>query len=1053
MTLSLTSTHELLGWPSPEAVERPQGAGANIFATLVRDKVGRELDRFPDSVGVTIGVLVADPISVFTQSPLAVVVSFTNAASEGTLRELQRLCWNFSHSPTLITIEPTILRVWTCCEPPDSQTALDNFLVHQVTSDDMAVSDGHALENLAARALHWVNLVSGEFFSQRGDRFLRDGRADQTLLSNLRHIRKALQERGLTDDDVCHDLLARVIFVQFLFDRKDSDGAAALTASKLHRLFLEGVLQEDHATFASILANYNDAYALFEWLNSRFNGDLFPGKGYIPIERSKGWYLEKTLVKKEHLALLADFIRGDLDMPSGQGRLWPQYSFDVIPLEFISSIYETFVTERAAQDGIFYTPPHLVDFILDRVLPWVGDNWDLKILDPACGSGIFLVKAFQRLVHRWKLAHPSQQIRAEDLRRLLERNVFGVDKDPHAVRVACFSLYLAMCDEIEPRHYWTQVLFPTMREERLLCSDFFAEDRSGFGTLNDANTYDLVIGNAPWGDSLVTEAASAWAVDDAHPWTVANKDIGGLFLAKAAELTKPDGRIAMIQSANSLLFNGSPTARDFRRQLFSTYAVEGVYNLSALRFTIFQRKSHTTKTSISPACVIVMRPDPPGIKDRVAYVSPKQLQPFVDEFDILIEPTDHHSLSIEDAAHDPTIWTSLMWGGSRDRALLRKLRRFENLSSIGTAIEVHSSRGVEFGNRKRLAEKLAGHRLFDAKDFPTESLVRIRAEDLPKAGDLWIHDRESTDYRAFTWPQLIIKRSWQKATARFAARLSASQDCSGIVCNQSYVSVHAPEQTLLAAFYSFNSILAVYFLQLTSGRMAAYRPEALISELRNLPIPPSGKPMPLAVSSYQDLDRTVFDLFDLLEAERVLIEDMHAYTLPDFRGGWDSPGRQQTRSTVGLNAEKFLEDYCEHVIRVIKAGFGPDKSVGATIFSDASAARFPYRLVAIQLGRAGGKPVSVQPIETSSLLIELERLDLGDEGKGISRRGIYNQRITRIYDSSSGTPTIFIVKPDKKRYWTRSCGLRDGDDISADLFQMQEVGMSRGSHDKGLPHG
>ena len=76
-------------------------------------------------------------------------------------------------------------------------------------------------------------------------------------------------------------------------------------------------------------------------------------------------------------------------MPSGQGCLWPIYSFDVIPLEFISSIYETFVTERAARDGIFYTPPHLVDFVLDQVLPWRGTDWNLKILDPACGSGCF----------------------------------------------------------------------------------------------------------------------------------------------------------------------------------------------------------------------------------------------------------------------------------------------------------------------------------------------------------------------------------------------------------------------------------------------------------------------------------------------------------------------------------------------------------------------------------------------------------------------------------------------------------------------------------------
>lgn len=180
---------------------------------------------------------------------------------------------------------------------------------------------------------------------------------------------------------------------------------------------------------------------------------LIPGKGATPEERAVGWGAEKKVVKAKHLALLADFIRGDLDMPSRQMCLWPQYAFDVIPLEPISSIYETFVTERAARGGIFYTPPYLVDFVLDDVLPWDGAEWNLKIIDPACGSGVFLVKAFQRLVHRWRHANPEKPIRAESLRRLFERNIVGVDIDPRAVRVACFSLYLAMCDEMEPRHY------------------------------------------------------------------------------------------------------------------------------------------------------------------------------------------------------------------------------------------------------------------------------------------------------------------------------------------------------------------------------------------------------------------------------------------------------------------------------------------------------------------------------------------------------------------------------------------------------------------------
>jgi hypothetical protein len=373
MQISLESTQEFLGWPTPQEITHPQGAGAGVCASLVREKIGRALIRFGDAQNAILGILVPDSQSASTQTPIAVVANFDRLVSEPTLRELQRLCWNFSNTPTLITFEPGLLRVWTCCESPDQNRRLEDFVVHRVSSDELDSKHSLALENLGARALHWVNLVSGEFFQQHAHRFNRDGRADQMLLGNLRYIRARLIEAGLEDDDVCHDLLARIIFVQFLFDRKDSDGIAALNPNRLARLHNDGILARLHTSFDSILSDYADTYRLFDWLNTKFNGDLFPGKGDTAADRARGWVAEKRIVTRQHLSLLADFVRGDLEMPSGQAHLWPEYSFDVIPLEFISSIYETFVTERAARNGIFYTPSHLVDFILDRVLPWIGN--------------------------------------------------------------------------------------------------------------------------------------------------------------------------------------------------------------------------------------------------------------------------------------------------------------------------------------------------------------------------------------------------------------------------------------------------------------------------------------------------------------------------------------------------------------------------------------------------------------------------------------------------------------------------------------------------------
>src|SRR5690606_29982464 len=154
---------------------------------------------------------------------------------------------------TLITIEPGLLRLWTCCEAPNPNRPFQEFLVHQLSYSDVSSEVRASLESKAVQALHWINLVSGEFFRLHTERFNRNGRADHLLLDNLRYIRGELKEAGLDDDDICHDLLARIIFVQFLFDRKDSDGSAALNSIKLGRLHEEGVLSKIYTSFSEIL--------------------------------------------------------------------------------------------------------------------------------------------------------------------------------------------------------------------------------------------------------------------------------------------------------------------------------------------------------------------------------------------------------------------------------------------------------------------------------------------------------------------------------------------------------------------------------------------------------------------------------------------------------------------------------------------------------------------------------------------------------------------------------------------------------------------------------
>jgi hypothetical protein len=97
-----------------------------------------------------------------------------------------------------------------------------------------------------------------------------------------------------------------------------------------------------------------------------------------------------------------------------------------------------------------------------------------------------------------------------------------------------------------------------------------------------------------------------------------------------------------------------------------------------------------------------------------------------------------------------------------------------------------------------------------------------------------VHSRDSTDFRPFDLPQLIVKSSWTKKTARFrAVVVEGGPGEKGVVCKQSYVSVSADESrkaSLEAACLMFNSKLATYLLLLTSGRFAFYRTEPLVAD-------------------------------------------------------------------------------------------------------------------------------------------------------------------------------------------------------------------------------
>ncbi|HUW18973.1 MAG TPA: N-6 DNA methylase [Sedimentisphaerales bacterium] len=1032
---------------------RPKGAGPKVIAELARRKLKTAIKR--EGVNIEVGVLAADPGSNKTEDPLAIVCDFKSKVSKKVLRETHRLAWSFSRSPMLVTVEPTLIRVWTCWKRPvEKDEDLHEVSVEKLEGD---LFEDWSLSAQAARSLQWVELTSGSFFRNPAysQYFHRDQRADQLMLEDLRGLRRRLLDAELPED-ICHDLIARVIFIEFLFQRKDSKGNAALNEKVVENLREKGVLSKVHKDLASILESKEETYRFFQELNDRFNGDLFPGKGETAEDREQEWKEEMRQVRAEpHLKLLGKFVSGKMEMAKGQLCLWKRYAFDVIPLEFISSIYEEFVSGKKDEEkvtvrsekpvGIHYTPGHVVDLILDQVLPWDSKQWDLKILDPACGSGIFLVKAYQRLVHRWKNALGKPKV--ADLRRLLEKNLFGVDKDRDAVRVASFSLYLAMCDEIDPKHVWQKnVWFPRLRDRRLVESDFFAEDKEGFRTNGDNNQYDLVVGNAPWGKGTETEDARRWANRDRQSsWPIPNHNIGPLFMVKGAALTKRRGRVVMLQPAGVMLFNRESTARKFRSKFFETYRVVKIVNLSALRFVLFP-------SARSPACIVKMAPtEPEG--GPIIYLHPKRCHTEEERYRIIIEPRDENEVWPEEAAQDPLVWTALAWGGRRDLGVMRRLCEETTLEKLEQEGIVKTRRGIGRGKGEERQDEIVGMPLLNSKTFPRGTLMYLDAASLKLNDDARLYKGHSKDLGAFNLPQMILKLVWRKDEGRRfkAALVKSNQRLGPVICSATYISVHVPvdyECVLESACLSLNSIIAVYFSLLSSGRFAFYRPSPNKEDLLRVPIPKCTGGVLKEIRRIQDVDVRAKEVFGLKGAEWVLVEDLFDYTLPDFKGGVDSPGRRSTRAAGGEQegdeGEGVLRDYCDYFRRVVKAGFGEDKQVSATIFTEGSRSFLPVRLVGIHLEAPGKGFVRVERIDSPKLIKQLQKLNRKylKTPDGAERGGIFYQRVARVYDTAPvggrEVPTVFIVKPDQIRYWTRSMAMRDADEVAGDIMLWRE---------------
>lgn len=911
--------------------------------------------------------------------------------SDEDLLEVHTKLWSSSVVPLFYVVTDTKIKIFNCAK---SVKKYKRGLVSKPLKVFSHI--GNIQEKLEEEQYSFKLFDNGTFWEMH-DKIIdvKEGPYNK-LLKGLLNAKKDLESRELSiTSTTINKLLIIGILVRYLEEKEDDNGVKLLQISRdLYKKF------PNCNQFTDVLRK-GFFLPFLEELDSKFNGKIFD-----LTSKEKNELVDANL---EYIAAIFDAkIEGQ------QFVLWELYAFNHLPIELISGIYEAFLKKKK---GVVYTPPHLVNALIDECMPLdkaveYFKNEEFKVLDPACGSGIFLVAALKRMV-QWKailhyksrgtVSYPDIQT----IQRITRNNIFGIDIEDGATLISIFSLCIALCDKLSPMEIWNDLRF----DERLVKNNI----RTGnfFCIYNEIkeDKYDLVIGNPPFnpsGDfnnkSYIRYIKNEWNVEPSHPLN--DDNLGLFFLDKAVNLRRANGRLCFILPAGAWLYNNNSTS--YRSYFFNKFHVSKIIDFTHLSDKLFHGRA-----SIAVCATIVTNSLDDLAPKELLHIVVKRSKVAEERFYFELDHYDFQKVNYQLAIDNPLVWKANILGGQR---LLKLLDYLSNLQNLGEFLDKKKMDGWVFGEgyiighagnltKTEISSNGRIRKFHDNIDWITGK-ESINTDSFKEDGKYESYIEEET---LFEWPRKKTKAIFKNPHILIKKNLGKTQ--IPMILSNEYlcfkhriVGIHAPQdqyselQKLFDSLFQNDELNRFYSISTSSEAGISLSPSVLRKEdIMNFPFP----------ENIEDVD--------LSYNEQIIKNDVLKFYLNSNRSSENSPLNQ-------LVGEQDLKEYGETFCKTLNPIYAQKKS--------------KWFVKDYQIEQAGVVFIFCYGQPKKNVLPSI--FEDGFEGieKLLYNKTKRNTRINRVlreYLHIDGYDVLIFIKPKQLRYWLQSIALRDADETFADL--------------------